>query len=81
MARQQAETIKPGGDRRSETARIKRDDVTLDTEGRGTSSTYLLRRLARSSPETLAAYEAGRFPSVRAAAREAGGWCENVTPG
>jgi hypothetical protein len=31
-----------------------------------------LRRLARDHPEILDRYEAGEFPSVRAAAREAG---------
>jgi hypothetical protein len=38
----------------------------------GTGSQYLLRRLARDHADILARYETGEFPSVRAAAREAG---------
>lgn len=38
----------------------------------GTSESYLLRRLAKQAPETLAAYERGEFPSVRSAAKAAG---------
>jgi hypothetical protein len=33
---------------------------------------YLLRRLARSHPDVLSAYERGKYPSVRAAAKAAG---------
>jgi hypothetical protein len=38
----------------------------------GTSSAYLLRRLARNAPETLEAYERGEFNSARSAAIAAG---------
>jgi hypothetical protein len=34
----------------------------------GTSTAYLLRRIAKKKPEILAAYERGEYPSVRAAA-------------
>jgi hypothetical protein len=40
-------------------------------EGPNTKS-RLLRQLARDYPKILEAYERGEFPSVRAAAREAG---------
>jgi hypothetical protein len=36
------------------------------------SAAYLLRRLARDHEDILARYERGEFPSVKAAAREAG---------
>ena len=43
------------------------------TKGGGNSSAYLLRKIQRANrPDILARYEAGEFPSVRAAAREAG---------
>jgi hypothetical protein len=41
-------------------------------DGRGNSSPYRLRRLAREAPEILEAYERGEFKSVAAAARAAG---------
>jgi hypothetical protein len=44
----------------------------MRVSGQGTSSDYLLRRLARRAPDTLAAYERGEFPSARAAALHAG---------
>jgi hypothetical protein len=47
------------------------DDVMKVTE-RGTSKSYLLRRLARERPDLLAAYERGEFKTPTAAAREAG---------
>ena len=41
--------------------------------GRGSDNeAHLLRRLARTSPETLAAYESGKITSAAAAARAAG---------
>jgi hypothetical protein len=47
-----------------------RNDVTK--LGRGNSTDYLLRRLARDHKPILARYERGEFKSVRAAAIEAG---------
>jgi hypothetical protein len=38
----------------------------------GTSSKRLLRKLAREFPDVLDRYEAGEFPNVKTAAREAG---------
>jgi hypothetical protein len=67
-ARVQAETIKP----RARTDLQLRDAVTQLDDDRGNSTAYLLRRIARKSPETLAAYEAGKFSTVRQAARAAG---------
>jgi hypothetical protein len=40
--------------------------------GYGNAKAYLLRRVARQSPDVLAAYEQGSYPSVRAAARACG---------
>lgn len=37
-----------------------------------TNAAHLLRRVARTSPETLAAYEAGDLKTARAAAKAAG---------
>ena len=66
--------IQAGGDRRSED--FKRDNITLESPARGTSSAYLLRRMAREDKENktnyLDRYEAGEFPSVRQAAIAAG---------
>lgn len=70
----QAETVKAGGDRRKNAPTIH-DDIMNDAGGtakQGTSSAYLLRRLARAAPDTLAAYESGALPSARAAAKAAG---------
>jgi hypothetical protein len=61
LARAQVEHRKPGA---------HHDNIMMSRQG--TSAAYLLRRLARDHPEILAAYEAGEFPSVRAAAKEAG---------
>src|SRR5208337_4774139 len=47
------------------------DNVNLKTQG-GNHSTYLRARLQRDHPEILERLEAGEFPSVRAAAIEAG---------
>lgn len=76
-ARQDAEAIKAGGDRQSIEGRTIHDAVMNASAmnapaQQGNSATYLLRRLARTSPETLAAYEAGGFTTVREAARAAG---------
>lgn len=72
-AREQAESVRPGGDRRSEEARINRAGGTIDHLGRGSTNTaHLLRRVARTSPDTLADYEAGKHASARAAAKAAG---------
>ena len=60
VARDEKDSIRQGGDRRSEEARIKHNGVMFDPVKHGNSSAYLLRRIARSSPETLANYEAGR---------------------
>ena len=57
--------------------RPKKGDETPDnvkalpTDG-GNSADYLRRRLARSAPEVLAAWERGEHRSVRAAAKTAG---------
>jgi hypothetical protein len=40
--------------------------------GQGETSAYLLRRIARDHKDILADYEAGKYPSVRAAAKAAG---------
>lgn len=48
-----------------------RGDNITSTE-RGTSQTYLLRRLARDAPEVLERVKSGEFKSARAAAIEAG---------
>lgn len=45
--------------------------VKLDGQG-SNNAQRILRRLARSHPDILDRYESGEFPSVRAAAREAG---------
>lgn len=49
------------------------DNITVRgaTDG-GTSADYLTRRIARDHPEILRRMQAGEFPSVRAAALEAG---------
>lgn len=49
-----------------------RDNVTNLEDGRGNSTSYRLRRLAREAPAILAAYERGEHASVAAAARAAG---------
>jgi hypothetical protein len=42
--------------------------MTTNSKDGGTGSAYLLRRIARSRPDVLEAYERGEFKSVRAAA-------------
>jgi hypothetical protein len=59
---------KHGGDRKSED---QVDNVKLKHEG-GNHSTYLIARLARDHPAISRQLEAGGYPSVRAAAIEAG---------
>lgn len=49
----------------------KVDNINLKTVG-GTSSSYLTARIARDCPEVLEKMKAGKYPSVRAAARAAG---------
>ncbi len=48
----------------------KRDDVTL--VDRGNSADYLTARIARDRPDILDRMKEGDFPSVRAAAKDAG---------
>lgn len=50
----------------------ERDDKGYDITVRGTGSDYLTARIARDRPDILKRMQAGEFPSVRAAAREAG---------
>lgn len=64
-----------GGDRRSGKARENQgDNITLKGPKieRGTSASYLARRLMRDAPEIFRRLEAGEFPSVRQAAIAAG---------
>jgi len=69
--REQKETVKQGGDRRSE--RFKVDHINIEpVERGGTGSAYLLRRLARLGGDWMDRYEAGEFSSVRRAAIAAG---------
>jgi hypothetical protein len=69
----QTAKAKTDGERITERMRSDLHDGVIQSKpDQGNSSTYLLRRLSRTSPETLAAYERGEFPSVRAAARAAG---------
>jgi hypothetical protein len=70
-ARHQAETISQG----SRTDLQPPNDVKKSPAkgmDAGNSAAYLLRRIARTSPETLAAYEAGQYATVREEARQAG---------
>ncbi len=50
---------------------IKRDNIPLDNN-RGTSAAHLTARIARDAPAVHERMKAGEFPSVRAAAIEAG---------
>jgi hypothetical protein len=68
LAGTQAVTVKQGGDQRSKN--IKVDNINIDRGGTGAE--YLLRRLAKTEPAIVKRYESGEFPSVRAAAIEAG---------
>lgn len=71
QARHQAETVKRGGDRRSESFKV--DHVNIEkTERGGNGAAYLLRRLARLGGDWIERYEAGEFASVRQAAIAAG---------
>lgn len=68
-ARVQTETVKQG----SRNNLQLRADGTKSLAGHGSNNReHLLRRVARAAPDTLAAYEAGEFPSARAAAKAAG---------
>ena len=74
-AREQAATMRQG----TRTDLQPSANGTKSKERGSNSITHLLRRVARTSPETLAAYEAGRHTSARDAAlatfpaRESGG--------
>ncbi len=59
--------VEHGGDRKSD---IQVDNVNLNKGGE--NSEYLTARIARDNPEILERMKAGEFPSVRAAALEAG---------
>jgi hypothetical protein len=48
------------------------DDNVIPTKAQGNSATYLSRRIARDRPDILQRMKDGEFPSVRAAAIEAG---------
>ena len=63
---------KRGGDRKSETAKIKRDNVTLDPIERGNSRAYLEGKLAKDNPAIWQAYLNNEYRSARAAAIAAG---------
>lgn len=73
-AEEQAITMKLGGDHTSSGLKSNRDVVTVASrnDGRGNSKAYLLRRMARESPDILKRWENGEFKSVRAAADAAG---------
>jgi hypothetical protein len=63
-------TGKHGGDRKSNPSPVKSDNITLD-DGRGTSRSYVLSRLKKSSPDLFAKVVAGEL-TANAAAIEAG---------
>jgi len=63
-ARKQAKNVKQG--------KHLLDNIKKIDDGGGTSQEYLLRRLARTHPDILDAYERGDYPSVRQAAIAAG---------
>jgi len=78
-----AELVKPGGSNNPHGRKgkpqgegINPDVVRIDkketVKSGGNGASYLLRRLAKTHPETLDRYEAGEFPSVRQAAIAAG---------
>lgn len=48
------------------------DVITITQTGRGTSAEYLTARIARNRPDVLERMQRGDYPSVRAAAMEAG---------
>jgi hypothetical protein len=64
----EAERAEEEGERITRGRPVIHNDIMNSKAEQGTSSTYLLRSLARKSLETLAAYERGEFRSVRAAA-------------
>jgi hypothetical protein len=55
-----------GGNRRNESV------LRCNTEDRGNSALYLVRRLKRAAPEAAAALTRGEYPSACAAAKAAG---------
>lgn len=65
--REQSEHATPGRPSDAETLSNGKD-----IQGGGNGAEYLLRRLAKTAPEFVDRYEAGEFPSVRAAAIAAG---------
>lgn len=67
----QATVARPGGDRKSEEARIKDDNVNLDRVAKGNARQYALRRLRKSAPEVHARVLAGEI-SAHAGMVEAG---------
>lgn len=71
QARHEVDTVKRGGDRRSDAFKV--DHINIEkTERGGTGAAYLLRRLARLGGDWMDRYEAGEFASVRQAAIAAG---------
>lgn len=69
LAGSQAVTVKTGNNQHTEDLyNIK----VLPAKYGGTGAPYLLRRLAKTQPAIVKRYEAGEFPSVRAAAIAAG---------
>ena len=58
-----------GGDRKSKKLQV--DNIKLKEVG-GTSASYLTARIARDCPAVLEEMKAGKYPSVRAAAKAAG---------
>jgi len=66
-----------GGDRKSEEA-IKRDNITIENDGRGTCKSYTLSRLERESPELFDSVCSGEL-SANAAAIKAGFRQKTVT--
>jgi len=70
-AQQPATLFDNGGDRKSE-AVVQPDVIRLKGQGYGTNADYLTARIARDCPDILDRMKEGDFPSVRAAATEAG---------
>lgn len=63
---------RPGGDRRSDKAKVETNQGSVSTLKGKRDSSYLARRLMRDAPEVFERLEAGEFPSVRRAAIAAG---------
>src|SRR5437899_1459845 len=78
LARAQVEHRKPGRPDDEMPYHIRR--LSAGSADGGTGSSYLLRRLARDHEPILAAYEAGEYASVRAAAIAAGQSIQTLTP-